>query len=195
MTILALLRHAPTNWNKGRRLQGRADIPLSPESRRELQQRQLPVDLTGYRALASPLRRCRETAALLGLEPEIDARLIEMHWGKFEGHTLTELRDRLGVDFAANEAQGLDFRPPDGESPRDVQLRMAPLLAELGAAGRPTVAVTHRGVIRAIYARALGWDMTDDPPHRLDLYAMHIFVLAPDGTPRIDRLNIPLVRR
>src|SRR3546814_10532072 len=57
--------------------------------------------------------------------------LVETDWGAWEGRTLAELRADLGAGMAANEARGLDFRPPGGESPRDVQDRMRPLLAEL----------------------------------------------------------------
>ena len=195
MTTLALLRHAPTEWNAARRLQGRADRPLSAASRSELQRRRLPQLVAGFRTLSSPLTRCLETASLLRLIPEVDPRLTEMDWGAYEGHTLAELQQTFGFDLMANEARGLDFRPPDGESPRDVQHRVDPLLAELATAGRPTLAVTHRGVIRAVYARAVGWDMKGEPPHELDLYALHIFRLAPDGAPTLDQMNLPLELR
>ena len=195
MTKLALLRHAPTEWNKARRLQGRADISILPVSRVELGQRKLPDEIARFRALSSPLKRCLETAALLGLAPTIDARLIEMDWGAYEGHTLPELHARHGFDMTANEARGLDFRPPGGESPRDVQTRIAPLLAEIAAGGAPTIAITHRGVIRAVYARAIGWDMTGEPQHTVDLYALQLFELAGDGTPEIIELNMPLPLR
>lgn len=192
MTRLALLRHAPTAWNKARRLQGRADIPLAETSRRELTQRCLPSLVGGFQALSSPLRRCLETASLLGLHVTIEGRLIEMDWGAYEGHTLADLQTKHAFDLASNEARGLDFRPPDGESPRDVQARVDPLLAEIAAAGRETIAVTHRGVIRAVYARAVGWDMKSKPAHELDLYALHVFRLSPDGMPAVDCLNLPL---
>src|SRR3546814_15044213 len=65
--------------------------------------------------------------------------------------------------MAANEARGLDFRPPGGESPRDVQDRLRPLLAELAAAGADVVAVSHKGVLRALYALASGWDLRGTP--------------------------------
>jgi broad specificity phosphatase PhoE len=196
MTLLVLLRHAPTEWNKARRLQGRADIALADASRRALAARQLPAEFRGLRALCSPLLRCRQTAELLGIAaPAIEPRLIEMDWGAYEGHTLKELHEKHGFDMAANEARGLDFRPPNGESPRDVQTRIAPLLAEIAAAGEPTIAVTHRGVIRAVYAWALDWDMLGEPAHSIDLYALQIFVLEKDGTPRIDRLNLALEPR
>ena len=53
-------------------------------------------------------------------------------------------------------------------------------------------AVTHRGVIRAIYALARDWDMSDDPAEEMDLYALHMFTLDTQGGPRIERLNIAL---
>jgi broad specificity phosphatase PhoE len=195
VTVLALLRHAPTAWNKGGRLQGRSDVPLLDESRADLARRKIPDACAAFRALSSPLKRCLDTAATLRLVVSPDPRLVEMDWGDYQGYTLPELRAAHGIDLAANEARGLDFRPPGGESPRDVQARVAPLLAEIAAAGTPTLAVTHRGIIRAVYARAIGWDMTGEPPQGLDLYALHLFTLERDGTPRLDRLNLPLATR
>jgi len=195
MTTLALLRHAPTDWNAARRLQGRADIGLSAASRAALATRRLPAELSGFRCLVSPLLRAQETARLLGRTAEIDLRLIEMDWGRYEGRTIADLRREQGDAFVANEARGLDFTPDGGESPRAVQARLDPLLADIARRGQPTLAVTHRGVIRAIYARAIGWDMTGESPDKLDLYAMQIFTLAPGGAPRIARLNVPLEER
>ncbi|HEX2116754.1 MAG TPA: histidine phosphatase family protein [Alphaproteobacteria bacterium] len=195
MTQLVLIRHAPTAWNREGRMQGHEDVPLLDESRADLARRRIPEPYAGFRALASPLRRCIDTAALLGLVISRDPRLIEMDWGDYQGHTLAELRAHHGFDLAANEARGLDFRPPRGESPRDVQTRVAPLLVEIASAERSTIAVTHRGVIRAVYARAVGWDMTGEAPQDFDVYALHVFRLERDGTPRVDRLNVPLAPR
>lgn len=195
MTTLALLRHAPTEWNAARRLQGRADISLSAEGRASLTARRLPAPVSDFRCLASPLRRTQETAALLGLSPDLDPRLIEMDWGLYEGRRIDELRREQGEAFVENEARGLDFTPEGGESPRHVQVRVAPLLAEIARRRESTLAVTHRGVIRAVYAWAVGWDMTGESPDRLDLYAMQVFTLTDDGTPRVARLNVPLEER
>ena len=192
MTLLALIRHAPTAWNREGRMQGREDVPLLDESRADLRRRRVPAPYGGFRALCSPLRRCLDTAAMLGLVVTPEPRLIEMDWGGFRGRTLAELREAHDEDFARNESRGLDFRPPGGESPRDVQARVAPLLREIGAAGRPVLAVTHRGVIRAIYAQATDWDMTGDPPVGFDVYALHLFAVDRDGVPRVEALNLPL---
>ena len=57
-------------------------------------------------------------------------------------------------------------------------------------AGQPTLAVTHRGVIRALFAEATGWDMRGKPPARLDWSAVHVFSLDDEGAPRVERLNV-----
>lgn len=192
MTLFALIRHMPTEWSAAGRLQGGADVPVDGAMAPDWQ---VPPDLDSFRWLTSPLRRARDTARLLGIaEPIIEPRLSEMCWGLWEGETLAGLRARLGAEMAAAEAAGLDLRPPGGESPREVQERVRPLLAEIAQSGRPTVAVTHKGVIRAVLALATGWDMRDKPPHRLDWSAAHLFRLDESGEPSIARLNVALER-
>lgn len=192
---VAFMRHGPTTWNAAKRLQGRADIDLAPRTVEFLKARRLPREFDGWRVLSSPLARCRRTAELLGLSAETDARLIEMDWGEFEGKSVAQLRSEIGDEFARNEARGLDFRPPGGESPRMVQARLAPLLGEIARDGRNTLCVAHRGVFRAVYALSHGWDMTGEPPDPLDLYAIHVFALDPEGNPGIEALNLALKRR
>jgi len=192
VTLLALIRHMPTAWNAAGRLQGGEDVPVGSATAPKWQ---VPPELAQFRWLTSPLRRARDTARLLGIpEPVIEPRLSEMCWGKWEGETLAGLRDRLGAEMVAAEAAGLDLRPPGGESPREVQARLRPLLAEIAQSGRPTAAVTHKGVIRAVLALATGWDMRDKPPHRLDWSAAHLFRLDENGEPSIARLNVALER-
>ncbi len=119
-------------------------------------------------------------------------RLIEMSWGEWEGRRLDELRVELGENMRANEALGLDFTPPGGESPRRVFERVKGFLAQVAATGEPTLAVTHRGVIRSIFAHATGWDMLGRPPVKLDWNAIHVFKLRADGTPAVDHINFKL---
>ena len=192
---VAFMRHGPTVWNAAKRLQGRADIGLAERTFGYLKARRLPREFAGWRVLCSPLMRCRQTAEVLGLAAETEPRLVEMDWGEYEGKSVDQLRTTVGPAFAANEARGLDFLPPGGESPRMVQARLLPLLAEIAADGRDTLCVAHRGVFRAVYAAARGWDMTGEPPDPLDLYAIHVFALDPVGTPTVEALNLALKRR
>jgi len=193
MARLALLRHGPTAWTAEHRLQGQSDLPLSPEGRQAVTSWRLPPEVAGFAWLTSPLRRAKETAVLLGHgEARADQRLTEMSFGEWEGQRLRELRKGLGSVMDEIEGRGLDFRAPGGETPREVQARLAPLLAEIGREGRDYLAVTHKGVIRALYALATGWQMLGEPPESFADFALHIYEVAGDGTPVLLRHNIPL---
>jgi broad specificity phosphatase PhoE len=193
MTLLALLRHGPTEWSAARRLQGRSDIPLSAAGRDVVARWRLPPELAGLQWLTSPLRRATQTAALLGLaQARRESRLIEMGWGTWEGSTLAELDRIPEAALAERAAAGLEFQPPGGESPRQVQARLMPLLAEIAQAGRSTGGVTHKGVIRAVFALASGWNMAGEPPARLDWQSVHLFRLGADGRPAVEHLNLSL---
>ncbi len=191
MIPLLVIRHATTDWNAAGLIQGRTDRPLDDSGRAAMRAAALPPGWEGAPCLASPLKRAMETAQLLGLDPSPEPRLIEMAWGEWEGRRLSDLRAALGEAMAANEARGLDFRPPGGESPRDVQARVAPLLKKLAG---PTVFVTHKGVLRAIYALATGWSMTEKGQDRLRDGSAHAFRIDANGVPTVAELNIPLDR-
>jgi probable phosphoglycerate mutase len=186
MTVLALLRHGDTAWSLEGRIQGRADLPLVKDISLSL-----PQVCRGMRVVTSPLTRCVQTAALLGAPAAArEPRLAEMDWGRWEGESLAALRERLGDEMRDNEARGLDFTPLGGESPRMLLSRLKTWLREVAREGVPTLAVTHRGVIRAILAEASGWDMRGKPPAKLDWQAVHLFVLDAEGKPSVQRLNV-----
>jgi broad specificity phosphatase PhoE len=186
MTLLALLRHADTAWSREGRIQGRADVPLLPGA-----SPRMPDACRGMRIVTSPLARCVQTAALLGApDAAREPRITEMDWGAWQGKVLADLREALGQTMLENEARGLDFTTPAGESPRIVLSRLKSWLSEVASAGVPTLAVTHRGVIRAMLAAATGWDMRGKPPAKLDWEAVHLFLLDAHGKPSVDRLNV-----
>ena len=194
MTLLALLRHGETQWSHDKRIQGRTDIALNAAGRAALAGRRLPEAFLALRGVTSPLVRCVETAQLLGIENAVrEPRLAEMSWGAWEGRQLGALRAELGDAMAANEALGFDFRPPQGESPREVLVRVSCWLAEVATQATSTLAVCHRGVIRVVFAVALGWDMRGKPPAKLDWNALHLFRLDPAGQPTVLQLNVPLL--
>jgi probable phosphoglycerate mutase len=184
VTRLALLRHGETAWSAAGRIQGRTDVPLLPGI-------SINTPNLKMRVVTSPLLRCVQTAALIGAPDAVrEPRLIEMHWGDWEGESFLALRERYGEAMRLNEARGLDFRPANGESPREVRERVRSWLREVAQAGEPTLAVTHRGVIRAILSDAFGWDMLGKPPAKLDWQAVHMFTLDESGMPRVEQLNV-----
>lgn len=187
--MLALfIRHGLTSWNEAGRLQGQTDIPLSRAGRSQVAGWRLPPEILARRSYVSPLGRARETAALLGLpSPTTDLRLQEMSWGEYEGETLDDLRLRHGPVIADDEARGVDFRAPGGESPRDVAARLAAFLGDVASEGSDMVIVAHKGVLRAALVLAFGWDMKSKAPVKIrDDRAMQ-YELAEDGKLTFDK--------
>jgi len=193
MTMIGFIRHGMTEWNKEHRIQGLRDVPLCAEGRAAISGTRPPARLARAHWYVSPLMRAVETADLLGVLAIPEPLLTEMDWGEWEGRTLHELRAADPDAMKANEVRGLDFRPPGGESPRDVQARLidwADALTEQGSG--PFGAVTHKGVIRSVIASALGWDMLPPDPVKLQWSAAHILRFTPEQTFQVVELNVPL---
>lgn len=194
--FLALIRHGPTLWNAEKKIQGRTDTDLSDEGRKLVSTWHLPQRAHNWQRFTSPLKRTQQTAS--ALRPtgkwEVAIALIETDWGEYEGCRLETLRERYGTDFQKNEARGLDFQPPAGESPRDVQRRLSHWLEQQHKAQQSIVAVTHKGVIRAALALACDWDMTGKPPAKLQWEHAHIFAVLPGGRLEIEEVNVSLAK-
>jgi probable phosphoglycerate mutase len=192
---VALIRHAPTAWNAEGRILGQADPPLSPEGAASAAAWRLPPDLqtrTTHGRLgwaASPLRRTVETARALGAVGLVtEPRLIEQDWGEWTG------KPRASVLGQTSEA-GWGMTPPGGESPARVLARVRAWLDELALGDGPDtwVVVTHMGVIRAVVAAALRWNLDDPAPVRLLPACFHRVRRRGDGLLQLIGLNEPLV--
>lgn len=112
---------------------------------------QLPPGLPVF---SSPLRRCRALAEALHPAPRFDPRLMEMHFGEWEGQAWSAI-PRAALDAWA--ADLLHYAPPGGESVAALQARCVASLDALAAEGLGACAiVTHAGVIRAVLGHAQG---------------------------------------
>lgn len=160
---ICMVRHGETAWNAEGRVQGQTDVPLSATG--EAQARALVGALatTRFTALyASDLARVRQTAApsaaALGLELRLDARLRERHYGKFETYTYAEVRERLPEDYARFKAKDPDYDFGSGESLRAFSARALACVREIAArhAGETVLVFTHGGVLEMVRRHALG---------------------------------------
>ncbi|TMV07587.1 histidine phosphatase family protein [Ruegeria sediminis] len=175
MTRLALLRHGHTDWNRAGRIQGRSDIPLDTEARADLAGYGLPEPWDKAELWSSPLARARETARLVARrEPRLAAELIEMNWGEWEGQRGLNLIAEPESGYRHIEDWSWDFRPPAGESPAEVWLRLRPWLEGLSA---DTLAVCHIGIMRVILAKAWGWDFDGPAPFRIKRNRLYVIDL------------------
>lgn len=154
-----LVRHGETDWNLAGRLQGHHDIPLNDLGREQAARTARVVDqlaggAAGLDFVASPLGRTAQTMAILraelGLPPDEfrrDARLKEISFGRWEGHSWTELRRRDPASVAVRKNDPWNFVPPGGESYAMLTERVMSAIGEIVA---DTVVVTHGGVVRAM---------------------------------------------
>lgn len=183
MTEIALLRHFPTDWNAEGRLQGRIDRPLLPEARIQLAALTLPPPWDSCAILSSPLSRALDTAHALadGRPVATDPRLVEVAWGDWEGRLSADLLAEPASGFVPTAHLAWHDRPPGGESAADAWARVAPLLTDLARAGRPTLLVTHKALMRALLRQAAEGG---EPPEigRGRLYPLR---LDPDGRPEL----------
>lgn len=91
----------------------------------------------------------------------IDQRLFDRHRGQLAHIPPAEVRTRYPEEFAHEERDPLGYRPPDGESFRDVADRLRPVLADLTAdhRHRRVLIVAHDSVV--LFLRQLLENLTD----------------------------------
>lgn len=181
MGSLVLVRHAITAASAaGRNLGQRQDPPLS-EAGMELADQlsvaiatelsELPHD--ELRVITSPALRCRQTAGPIGSALgvagealEIEAGLLEIDYGSWDGLTADEAMERDPELRAAWEADPFTTRCPDGESGSDVARRafavLEPIESWLAAdRARCAVVVAHNHVNRLRLCALFGWPMRE----------------------------------
>jgi probable phosphoglycerate mutase len=182
---LVFVRHGQTDANRNGVLLGRLDPPLNDAGREQATAVAARVSrLEPVRVVTSPLVRAVETAEIVASacarrEVEVDARLIEVDYGEYDGLPLGELPEDLVWKWR-NEA---DFAPPGGESLASVGKRMGEYTREVldTLADGPVVAVSHVSPIKAAVLWALGLPDLYARRLRLDNASVTRLAPGPDG--------------
>ena len=174
-----LVRHTPVATAPGL-CYGRTDVALADDApahieavceRLRLAFADVPAGLDEARVVTSPSTRCLTLAnAILDIAAdslagtnratqrlEADERLMEFDFGTWEGQLWAEV-PRAELD--AWSADLANVRPPGGENLIEVQERaLASVNHHLQDSQPPLVVVTHGGVIRALIAGLLQWNI------------------------------------
>ncbi len=134
MLDLLLTRHGMTGAGDGVMLGGQLDVPLSSQGRREAEA--LARRLSGVRLdriISSPMIRALETAQIVaeGRPVEIDERLRELDYGRWEGLDYAEIQARDPELRARWEADPASTHSPGGESGFEVADRARSFLESL----------------------------------------------------------------
>ena len=211
MGSLILVRHATTAASAaGRNLGRRSDLPLS-DAGLDLARRlgltlvaelaELPHD--EMRLVSSPALRCRQTAAAIAAaleleegQIEVEAGLIEIDYGAWDGLSPEECRQRDPELRAAWEADPFATSCPEGESGRDVAQRafaaLGPVEEWLAAdRARCAIVVAHNHVNRLRLCHLLGWPMSEYRDRVVQDPGAYNLVTLGGGTPVVRRLDAP----
>jgi broad specificity phosphatase PhoE/predicted kinase len=172
---LWLTRHGESEWNVLGRIGG--DAPLSPRGRAYA--KSLAAHVHAHFGAASDLdvwtstlRRTKETAAPLGIEPGEWRALDEINAGECDGMTYAEIETSLPHEFAARRRDKLGYRYPRGESYQDVIQRLDRVIIELERYRTPVLVIAHRAVLRALYAYFQQRPRVDVPHLEMPLHTL-----------------------
>lgn len=135
---LYIIRHGQTDWNKEKRLQGRADVPLNEYGIQLAEETRDGLSCVEFdAAFTSPLARAKKTAQILlgdrDTELMEDERIIEIGFGSYEG--LSYAKGNYNIpdpDFMNFFEKPEAYQPaPDGECFEQLRARVASFLKEL----------------------------------------------------------------
>ena len=165
-----LIRHGETEWSKSGKHTSITDLPLTEhgvEVARELAPRLKGVafDLV----LSSPRQRARHTAELVGYpDPEIDADLVEWHYGDYEGMTRHEIRERV-------PAWSVWTHPaPGGETAQHVADRLDRVVSRVVTTGGRALVFGHGHALRALTARWILQPVSEGRFFKLDTSTLSV---------------------
>ncbi len=178
---IILARHGETQWNVGEIFRGRADIELNDTG---IKQAELLAEyLSSLRIDAiysSPLKRALKTAEIIAgyhkLKVEIAPDLIDFDYGKWQGLSHQEVKNRYKGLYAEWLAHPEKVKMPDGENLDDVRERAISVINKVIASYKGTVIlVSHRVVNKALICALLDRDNSHFWNIRLDTCGITTF--------------------
>ena len=138
MTTLWLVRHGQTDWNISGRWQGSSAFAPGLNDLWRAQALAVRDQLNGEHFSAiysSDLLRARQTAGLIaearGLPVLLEPRFGEINLGKWEGMLSADIAAQYPHELDERRRDPLYFRPPGGESPCEVAVRVLAALREI----------------------------------------------------------------
>ncbi|HEX4215661.1 MAG TPA: histidine phosphatase family protein [Candidatus Dormibacteraeota bacterium] len=158
---ILLARHGETDHNVERRFQGRKQVPLNDNGRRQAAELAVRVEAHGPRVIwTSPLIRASETARIvgerLGLVPIEDERLAEVDVGDWTDLRTPDIEARDGGLLATWRADEERFTFPGGEAVANARQRGLEALGDIAAAGGPALVVSHGMLMRLVMEAMAG---------------------------------------
>jgi broad specificity phosphatase PhoE len=171
-TLVYLVRHGLTDWNRERRFQGHLDVYLSPEGLAQAQALADWLTPPPHRFSAiytSDLARARQTAQIighaLGLQPVLAPPLREIHCGDWQGLSVAEIEERYPGKLKEwhDSIQSFTLPGAGGESIPQVQARIYSFYKDVVRrhSGQAIILASHGVALSALQAAIFGWDLQE----------------------------------
>jgi|Deesub1362A_J573_1020465.scaffolds.fasta_scaffold13552_3 alpha-ribazole phosphatase len=161
MKKVYLVRHGETLWNAEKKYLGLTDIGLTKNGLSQAERLAQRLEGEGIEVIfTSPLLRAKETASLiaekLNVPVEVWEELREVHFGEWEGLTYEEIRGKYGDLINKWMENPSAFSIPGGDSWEEINKRAERFLKRVQERKEEiALAVSHGGLIKAIFARVL----------------------------------------
>lgn len=164
-----LVRHGATELHSGKVIMGRYDARLSDIGRQQMEALGARLATQGLRASriwASPLRRARDSAAILsrhtGLPVAEAEGLAEISLGAWDGRLIEEVRREFPAEYEKRGRELMSYKfDNDCESFYDVQYRACAALRDilLQDDSPELLLVSHAGVLKCLWGNLQGRDI------------------------------------
>ncbi|MEC0302340.1 histidine phosphatase family protein [Terribacillus saccharophilus] len=161
MSMICLVRHGETDWNKLGKVQGSTDIPLNERGIRQAQAtRDFLAGSDFDLIVASPMKRARKTADILN--EALQLPLVEM-----EGFVERGFGEAEGLTRAEREAKYPSWDFPGMESWEELVERVMLALQEVNAkyGDKKVLLVCHGAVISAILSTISNGEIDTENTH------------------------------
>ena len=164
MTKLIFVRHGESEYNRIKRFTGQKDIPLTSLGEKQAELTcafvlsHYKIDVLYSSDLSRAVRTIQPIADALGLPIHTDARLREVHLGRWTDAYIDDVKNSERSAYLAYRAGA---PAPEGESFAQMQDRVLQAATEIAKAndGKTVAVASHGGAIRALLAKLLNADM------------------------------------
>ena len=159
-----MVRHGETEWNVKQVFRGRIDIELSETGMKQAELlAEYLRDIKVEAIYSSPLKRALQTAEVIAryhrLNVEIVPSLIDFDFGRWQGLSRQEVKDKYKELYAEWLENPLRVRMPDGEELDEVRKRALGVVENIIAEHEDTaILVSHRVVNKVLICALLGLD-------------------------------------
>ncbi len=168
-TVITVVRHGETEWNRSMQLQGQQDSALTENGIEQARQLAEKIKFRKFDIIiSSDLYRARHTTSILNKNLKLkvieDQRLRERAFGIMEGMTRDEIRHTYREVFEAYMNRKSTYQIPEGESLFEFNSRVIEGIENIADTfrGKKILVISHGGVLDCIMRKIFNLKLDDE---------------------------------